>query len=158
MVKWLKSATLLPLFLFSLLTSAQAYSGSGGGLHPRLRSMLYHVEAHFHRPLVVVSGCRSHQHNRRIGGARESWHLRCQAADVKISGVNKYAVARFASSLPGRGGIGTYCHDGSVHIDLGPRRQWYWCDRIRNFSQGAIHRTMAYHVRRHHRHHRRRRH
>jgi Peptidase M15 len=163
MVKFFKALIFACVLGCSIATAAHAYSGSAGGLNPRLRSLLSRVEGHFNRPVTVVSGCRSRAHNRRIGGARESWHLRCQAADIEVRGVNKYAVARYASNLPGRGGIGTYCHDGSVHIDLGPKRQWYWCDRVRNFSQGSIHRTTTLHKRRHahhtrHAHHRWRKH
>jgi Peptidase M15 len=158
MVKWIKAALIVPFVLVLALMPAQVRSGKVGGLNPRLIFLLNRIEGHFHRPLTVTSGCRSHAHNRQIGGARESWHLRCMAADVKIDGVSKGAVARFASSLGGRGGIGTYCHDSSVHVDLGPRREWYWgCAGQRQFSQGTIHHTTfrIHRLRHKHRRHRR---
>jgi Peptidase M15 len=149
---------LIPFLIIAGAGHVNAYSGNTGGLSPRLSYLLRRVEAHFHRPLQVISGCRSHAHNRRIGGARESWHLRCMAADIKLVGVNKGAVARYAAGLPGRGGIGTYCHDSNVHIDLGPRREWYWgCGGQRAFHQGSLHR-MTYRKHRNLKHHRRRRH
>jgi Peptidase M15 len=141
MFNWIKAALCVPFCVVALMSPADAYSGKSSGLNPRLRYLLQKIETHFHGPLTVTSGCRSHSHNRRIGGARESWHLRCMAADVKISGVNKYSIAKFASGLSGRGGIGTYCYDGSIHLDVGPRRNWYWCGARRSFSQGNIHRT-----------------
>ena len=34
--------------------------------------------------------------------------------------------------LLGRGGVGTYCHTNSVHIDIGKKRDWNWrCRRKR---------------------------
>ncbi len=149
MVKFLKLLAFGLCVLFTLKSQVAAYSGETGGLHPRLRSLLIQIERHFHRPLVVESGCRSLAHNRRIGGARESWHLRCQAADVEIKGVNKYSLARQAATLPQRGGIGTYCRENFIHIDLGPKRQWYWCERLRRFDQGSMHRATHF-KRRHH--------
>lgn len=161
MHSWFKKALLVPLLVIAMVSPALAISGKVGGLSPRLTTILRRIESHFHRPLTVTSGCRSHAHNRRIGGARESLHLRCLAADIKVANVNKGAVARFAAGLGGRGGIGTYCHDSSIHIDLGPRREWYWgCGGQRSFSQGSVHRTTfrVHHSRRHklkHKHHRR---
>ena len=159
MVKYVRALVVFLLCCLVLPLAAYANSGSAHGLHPRLRSVLAQVQNHFHRPLVIVSGCRSRTHNRQIGGAEHSWHLHCQAADIEIKGVNKYVLARFAAGLQKRGGIGTYCNDRSVHIDIGPRRQWYWCGRVRTFDQGAIHRTSykkkRHRALRHKRHHKR---
>jgi Peptidase M15 len=145
------------LFCGGTVETANAMGGKASGLSPRLRSLIYLIEQHFHRPVKITSGCRSHTHNRRIGGARESWHLRCMAADIEILNVSKMNVAHYAALLPGRGGIGTYCHDGSVHVDLGPRREWYWgCGGQRNFHQGNLHRTTYRKHHRKNRHHKRR--
>jgi uncharacterized protein YcbK (DUF882 family) len=139
---------LIPLLFVLHTSNVEANVAGKNGLHPRLVSLLWQIERHFQSSIEVISGCRSRTHNRRIGGARESWHLRCMAADVKVKGVNKRQVARYAASLPGRGGIGTYCHDSNVHIDLGPRREWYWgCKGQRSFNQAGIHRT-SFRVRR----------
>jgi uncharacterized protein YcbK (DUF882 family) len=47
------------------------------------------------------------------------------AVDFKIRGVNKYALARYLKKLPGRGGVGTYCGNSIVHLDVGPKRSWH---------------------------------
>jgi Peptidase M15 len=147
MVKWFKSALILPVIVFLSLTQAHGYSGKTDGINPRLATILHHIEGHFGRQVVITSGCRSRDHNRQIGGARESFHLRCMAADIRLEGINKGRVARYAANLSGRGGVGTYCHDGSVHVDLGPRREWYWgCGGQRSFNQGNFHRS-TFHVR-----------
>jgi Peptidase M15 len=107
-------------------TTAHAKIAGNNGVGRRVASLLNQVSAHFHRPVVIISGCRSLVHNRRIGGARESYHLRCMAADFRVPGVGLGKVYRYAASLPGRGGVGTYCHESFMHIDIGPRREWHW--------------------------------
>jgi len=49
-----------------------------------------------------------------------------QAADIGVPGISKSSLARYLRSRPGRVGIGLYCRSRSVHIDIGPKRQWYW--------------------------------
>ena len=95
----------------------------------RLKKLLRKVSAHYGRKLVITSGYRSHRHNRRIGGARRSQHIHCTAADFYIPGVNKYSLARYLKRLPGRGGVGTYAGNRTVHLDVGPRRSWHWGGR-----------------------------
>lgn len=95
-------------------------------LKPQLVSMLKTMERHFRRPVMVTSGYRSPSYNRKVNGARKSLHMICAAADIQIDGVSKWEVARFARSMPGRGGVGTYCHTTSVHVDVGPERDWNW--------------------------------
>ena len=127
--------TLAATLSASLNSSAYALDGKFHGLNRRLVSLLYQIERHYGRSVTVVSGCRSFRHNRQIGGARESFHLHCMAADIHVRGVGKGALARYASSLPGRGGVGIYCHDGNVHIDVGPRRNWVWsCNGKRHYT------------------------
>ncbi len=95
-------------------------------LKPQLVSMLKTMERHFRRPVMVTSGYRSPSYNRTVNGARKSLHMICAAADIQIDGVSKWEVARFARSMSGRGGVGTYCHTTSVHVDVGPERDWNW--------------------------------
>ncbi|MEJ5019679.1 D-Ala-D-Ala carboxypeptidase family metallohydrolase [Ochrobactrum vermis] len=95
-------------------------------LKPQLVSMLKSMERHFRRPVMVTSGYRSPSYNRKVNGARKSLHMICAAADIQIDGVSKWEVARFARSMSGRGGVGTYCHTTSVHVDVGPERDWNW--------------------------------
>lgn len=94
-------------------------------LKPNLVRMLKQIERHFGKRMIVTSGYRSPSYNKKVSGAKKSQHMYCAAVDVQIPGVDKWELARYARSMPGRGGVGTYCHR-SVHIDIGPERDWNW--------------------------------
>lgn len=98
----------------------------GAGLDPELLTLIAALEAQFHAKPVIVSGCRSTAHNAAVGGARRSFHLSCAAADIMIPGVSPDTVRAFALTMPGRGGVGTYCGLSILHIDVGPVRQWHY--------------------------------
>ncbi|MEP3233678.1 MAG: D-Ala-D-Ala carboxypeptidase family metallohydrolase [Hyphomicrobiales bacterium] len=98
----------------------------------RLRNVLNKVRARYGTTAIVSSGFRSKRHNRRVGGARRSMHVQCKAADIRVPGVNKYKLARFLKTIPSVGGVGTYGCNGSVHVDVGPKRQWHWRCRRRS--------------------------
>lgn len=64
-----------------------------------LCQVLEQVRGLFGRPLIVSSGYRSAQVNARVGGARDSQHLKGLAADFTIIGVdNREVVGRISKS------------------------------------------------------------
>ena len=97
-----------------------------GCFKPNLMNVIKAIETHFGKPVVVTSGYRDPNHNRMVGGAEESMHKTCDAADIQIDGVSKWDIASYIRSLPDRGGVGTYCHTDSVHLDTGRSRDWNW--------------------------------
>lgn len=105
-------------------------------LRPELVSLIHTVENHYKRPAIITSGYRDPGHNRRAGGVRHSLHTLCAAADIQVQGVSKWQLADFLRSLPGRGGVGTYCHTESVHIDVGGERDWNWRCRRKKRMRG----------------------
>jgi len=98
-----------------------------GCFKPELLDVLKSVEQHYGKPVIVTSGLRNVKRNRE----KQSLHTRCAAADIQIAGVGKWELAEYLRSMPGRGGVGTYCHTESVHIDIGPERDWNWRCRRR---------------------------
>jgi len=99
-------------------------------LKPQLVAVLKSLERRYGKSVIVTSGYRSPPYNRLVNGAKASLHMSCAAADIQIPGVSKWDLANFARSMPGRGGVGTYCHTESVHVDIGPTRDWNWrCSR-----------------------------
>ncbi|MEM6492135.1 MAG: D-Ala-D-Ala carboxypeptidase family metallohydrolase, partial [Pseudomonadota bacterium] len=73
------------------------------------------------RPMAVNSGYRSPAHNRRIGGAKRSYHVRGMAADIAIDGPEPDDLVAAARAF-GIGGVGLY--RSFRHLDIGPRRTW----------------------------------
>ncbi|WP_246674549.1 YcbK family protein [Mesorhizobium sp. B4-1-3] len=104
-------------------------------LKPSLVRVLKTIEGHFGRKMIVTSGYRDPSRNRRANGAKNSLHMYCAAADIQVPGVSKWELANYVRTMPGRGGVGTYCHTDSVHIDVGPERDWNW--RCRRRSGGG---------------------
>ncbi|MCV6591234.1 MAG: DUF882 domain-containing protein [Marinobacterium sp.] len=79
-------------------------------------------------PVQVISAYRSPQTNemlRRKGHkvAKRSYHLKGQAVDIRIPGVELKDLHRAALSLK-RGGVGFYGRSNFVHLDVGPVRRW----------------------------------
>lgn len=75
------------------------------------------------KPLIVNSAYRSPEHNRSVGGAKNSQHMQARAFDIRMD--NHDPAAFIAAALQvGFAGIGTYPDQNFVHIDTGPLRQW----------------------------------
>ena len=100
-------------------------------LKPSLVRVLKTIEGHYGRKMMVTSGYRDPARNRRANGAKNSLHMYCAAADIQVPGVGKWELASYFRTMPGRGGVGTYCHTESVHVDVGPERDWNWRCRRR---------------------------
>ncbi|MEM9332642.1 MAG: D-Ala-D-Ala carboxypeptidase family metallohydrolase [Pseudomonadota bacterium] len=94
-------------------------------LKPGVLRLLKMVERRYGSKPIITSGYRSPKRNRRAGGVRNSQHIFCKAVDIQVEGVSKWQLAKFLRTLPGRGGVGTYCRTKSVHIDIGPKREWH---------------------------------
>lgn len=75
-------------------------------------------------PYLVISGYRTPQTNRMLrGAARESYHMRAMAADVRLQSRDVSQITRAAVACRG-GGVGTYGRSNFVHMDCGPIRTW----------------------------------
>lgn len=79
-------------------------------------------------PYMLLSGYRSAQTNamlrsRSRGVARNSLHIKGQAADLRLKSRSVGQVAKAAASC-NSGGVGKYSRSNFVHIDCGPVRHW----------------------------------
>lgn len=97
-------------------------------IDPKLVEYLQQIRKHFGKPVTVTSAYRCEIHNKNIGGATKSYHMRGQAADIVVSGVSSREVAKYAESI-GILGIGLYetQNDGYfTHIDTRTTKSfWY---------------------------------
>jgi uncharacterized protein YcbK (DUF882 family) len=79
-------------------------------------------------PFHVVSGYRCRKSNellRKSGrnAARNSYHLKGQAADIRLPDGHLASLLKVATVIKG-GGVGYYPRDNFVHVDVGPVRYW----------------------------------
>ncbi len=79
-------------------------------------------------PYMLLSGYRSPQTNamlrsRSRGVAKNSLHMKGQAADLRLSSRTVSQVARAAAACRG-GGVGKYTRSNFVHMDCGVVRTW----------------------------------
>jgi uncharacterized protein YcbK (DUF882 family) len=81
-------------------------------LKPALMSIISNASQYFGAPAIITSGYRA---------GRRSYHGKCMAADVQIAGVAPSTLASFFRKQDGVGGVGTYGHTRSVHVDVAPR-------------------------------------
>ncbi|MEM7301716.1 MAG: D-Ala-D-Ala carboxypeptidase family metallohydrolase [Pseudomonadota bacterium] len=73
--------------------------------------------------VVVYSTYRSPWYNRKVGGAKKSYHKKCRAADFKVRAPRR-SVWRYLRRQRTVGGISYYRRTGHFHIDNGPKRSW----------------------------------
>ena len=79
--------------------------------------LLEKIRKYFGKPVIVNSGIRCATHNRNVGGASLSQHLKGTAADIVVKGITPERVAKYAETLlPKSGGIGRY--KTFTHVDV----------------------------------------
>lgn len=84
---------------------------------------LQKVREHFGKALNITSGYRCVEHNKEVGGANASYHMKGMAADVYINDVSPIEIAQYAESTGLFNGIGRYSN--FVHLDV-RENKYYW--------------------------------
>ncbi|SEP58399.1 YcbK family protein [Thalassovita taeanensis] len=79
-------------------------------------------------PFMLLSGYRSPQTNAMLrsksrGVAKNSLHMKAQAADLRLASRSVNQMARAALACKA-GGVGRYSGSNFVHMDCGPVRNW----------------------------------
>lgn len=90
-------------------------------VHPKLVQMVQRVRDHFGKPVIINSGYRCPTHNKAVGGASDSQHVKGTAADIVVQDVPASKVADFCESFAD--GLGRY--KNFTHIDCrGYKARW----------------------------------
>lgn len=82
-----------------------------------LLDVLESIREHFgNKPVIINSGYRTPDYNKKCGGAKDSQHMRGTAADIHIKGVTPKQIADYAGTIKQYClGIGVY--KDFTHID-----------------------------------------
>ena len=97
-----------------------------GGMNKDLVTVLDKLREKLGEPVVVSSGYRCPTHNRNIGGASQSYHMKGMAADIYINSDNysTHQLAQMALDCGADTAV-AYPSQGFVHVDMrGYRAEW----------------------------------
>lgn len=86
----------------------------------RLANRLQVIRDLIGKPIRITSGYRTPEHNKKVGGEPNSYHLKGMAADIVIDGVAPGTVQNYLKNWSG--GLGAY--PDFTHCDIGPTRRW----------------------------------
>ena len=87
------------------------------------------LREYIQKPITVISGYRSPEYNKKIGGARRSHHMLAKAGDLIVKDMTpdevKAAIVHLIKEgKMKKGGVGLYTH--FTHYDVrGFNRRWY---------------------------------
>lgn len=100
-------------------------------IDPGLPPLVQAVRDYFAAPVHITSGYRTPAWNQRVGGKKNSYHMRGMAADIIVTGKTPLEVFRAIDNGrvpgidPGKIGLGLYTRLGFVHIDCrGYKARW----------------------------------
>lgn len=74
------------------------------------------------KPIIINSGFRTEEWNKKVGGSPRSQHLQGKAVDIRVYGIKTTELAKYAEEI-GFDGIGIY--KNFIHVDVrGYKARW----------------------------------
>lgn len=93
--------------------------------HPALVYALQKLRDLVAEPIYINSAHRCEEHNAKVGGVKDSLHVRGKAVDIRTNGLSPAELADMAEKITEfyHGGIGRY--NTFVHLDVrGKKARW----------------------------------
>lgn len=89
----------------------------------QLLNKLQRLRDKLDKPIIINSGYRTPDYNRKVGGAKNSLHLEGKAADIIVNGISPNRLSKQAEKI-GFNGIGIY--ETFLHVDTRNKKtKWY---------------------------------
>lgn len=86
-----------------------------------VQNKLQMIRDHFGAPITINSAYRTESYNKKVGGAKSSYHMKGQAFDIVVKGHTPLEVAQYAQTI-GINGIIQY--NTFTHVDSRTKRYW----------------------------------
>lgn len=96
----------------------------------KLVKALQQIREHFGAPCSITSAYRTSDYNKKVGGAKNSYHVQGMAADITVTGVSNKELAKYAATF--LQGVGFYNYKGGfVHVDTRTKK-YFWQQDAKN--------------------------
>lgn len=114
----------------------------------KLESMISIIDnsVNVHKPVIVLSGNRCEEENKRIGGHPNSPHIpkpEGEAADIKVKGISSIKLGLIAEKVGGlRIGVARW----GIHVDIrppSPSKFWYYVKSKIIYSAHIANKSLA---------------
>lgn len=79
-----------------------------------VQNKLQNIRDHFGKPVTINSAYRTETYNKKVGGAKASYHVKGRAFDIVITGVPLNEICKYAESI---GVMGIIRYNSFVHLD-----------------------------------------
>jgi zinc D-Ala-D-Ala carboxypeptidase len=118
-----------PKYGYFMPSETMSRDGAKGDIKDVLRDKLNELRNAYGGPIYVISGYRSPEHNRAVGGARNSLHVEGLAADLRlpVNGAARLRLLELSFRIGGFSGRGFY--PKFIHVDMRHligRKPAYW--------------------------------
>lgn len=75
------------------------------------------------KPVIITSGYRTPEWNKKCGGAKYSYHMRGMAADIRVDGMSAKELAKELDKIADNG-CGIIVYNNWVHFDVRPGKKY----------------------------------
>ncbi|MCM1387335.1 MAG: D-Ala-D-Ala carboxypeptidase family metallohydrolase [Bacillus sp. (in: Bacteria)] len=86
-----------------------------------VKNKLQAIRDHFGASVTIDSAYRTESYNKKVNGAKSSYHMKGQAFDIVVKGHTPLEVARYAQTI---GITGIIQYNTFVHVDSRPAKYW----------------------------------